>query len=315
MVYDRIGHGARDRISTRPAPFGLSTALASPFGVNDETDPDVRFTGIDVCRRRCPSAPPGGFPQTPPIRRRHDHAASTDTSKTPYAHIVQPGRRARARARLLASKPAYVGRRGRNLLVRRDLAMPLDLKDPASGTDYFTAAQAADHTRRRAAGIAAAPIRRAYAGLPAIPYWENMFPDAARTALLGHPAHGADVQQRTRPDSSRRSTTSTSSAIPACSKLGPFAFFTPQYDSLGVQSTIGRSDYDALQLTLRKRFSAGYQFDLNYTLAHAKDHGLAARGRQRVPAVRQRRLHRLPDQLVGTGPAVRQRPTSTSGTC
>ena len=67
---------------------------------------------------------------------------------------------------------------------------------------------------------------------------------------------------------------------PACSKLGPFAFFTPQYDTLGVQSTIGRSEYDALQLSMRKRFSAGYQFDVNYTFAHAKDHGSLLEGDQ-----------------------------------
>ena len=36
----------------------------------------------------------------------------------------------------------YVGRFGRDMLVRRDLAMPLNLVDPASSTDYFTAAQA-----------------------------------------------------------------------------------------------------------------------------------------------------------------------------
>ena len=33
---------------------------------------------------------------------------------------------------------AYVGRFGRNQIVRRDLAMPLNLTDPESGIDYFT---------------------------------------------------------------------------------------------------------------------------------------------------------------------------------
>ena len=48
----------------------------------------------------------------------------------------------------------YVGRFGRDLLVRRDLAMPLNLVDPASGTDYFTAAQAIIRAAQ-AAGITA----------------------------------------------------------------------------------------------------------------------------------------------------------------
>jgi hypothetical protein len=60
---------------------------------------------------------------------------------------------------------------------------------------------------------------------------------------------------------------------PSCSIYGPFAYFTEQYDSLAALSSIGHSRYDSLQATLRKRFSHGYQFDLNYTYARAKDMG------------------------------------------
>ena len=45
-----------------------------------------------------------------------------------------------------------------------------------------------------------------------------------------------------------------------------------------MQSTIGRSEYDAMQLSLRKRFSEGYQFDVNYTLGFAEDHGSLLEG-------------------------------------
>jgi len=38
---------------------------------------------------------------------------------------------------------------------------------------------------------------------------------------------------------------------------------------------VARSKYNALQLSFRKRWSHGYQFDVNYTLAHAMDHGSA----------------------------------------
>ena len=102
---------------------------------------------------------------------------------------------------------------------------------------------------------------------------------------------------------------------PACSKLGAFAFFSPQYDTLGIQSTIGRSEYDALQVSLRKRFSDGYQFDVNYTLGYAKDHASLLEGDKVFARLQQRRLHRLPDRLVGSGQAVRATPTTTSGTC
>src|SRR5262249_29556111 len=62
---------------------------------------------------------------------------------------------------------------------------------------------------------------------------------------------------------------------PACTKFGPYSFFNQQYFSLAAQSSIARSDYNALQLTIRKRWSHGYQFDVNYTLSHAQDHGSA----------------------------------------
>jgi hypothetical protein len=61
--------------------------------------------------------------------------------------------------------------------------------------------------------------------------------------------------------------------FPACPATGAFTFFNQQWDSLAAQSTIARSSYNALQLSLRKRWSHGYQFDINYTLAHAMDHG------------------------------------------
>ena len=40
-----------------------------------------------------------------------------------------------------AIEGGYVGRFGRDLLIRRDLAMPLNLVDTRPGMDYFTAAQ------------------------------------------------------------------------------------------------------------------------------------------------------------------------------
>jgi hypothetical protein len=63
------------------------------------------------------------------------------------------------------------------------------------------------------------------------------------------------------------------SCSPSCSIFGPFAYFADQYDSLAALSSVGRANYHALQTTLRKRFSHGYQFDVNYTLAYSKDNG------------------------------------------
>lgn len=45
------------------------------------------------------------------------------------------------------------------------------------------------------------------------------------------------------------------------------------YDSLAAISSIGRSNYHGMLLTLRKRYSNGRQFDINYTLSQSKDLG------------------------------------------
>jgi hypothetical protein len=60
---------------------------------------------------------------------------------------------------------------------------------------------------------------------------------------------------------------------PACSIYGPFAYFADQYDSLATVSSIGRSNYHGLVTTLRKRYSSGTQFDINYTLSRSHDTG------------------------------------------
>jgi len=54
-----------------------------------------------------------------------------------------------------------------------DLAMPLDIRDPASGMDYFTAAQMLGR-----AIDSATPIQT----FPSIPFWEHIFPMAAGPA-------------------------------------------------------------------------------------------------------------------------------------
>jgi hypothetical protein len=48
-------------------------------------------------------------------------------------------------------------------------------------------------------------------------------------------------------------------------------FFQPQYGALSAFSTVGTSDYHAMQVSLRKRFSQNLTFDVNYTFSHSLD--------------------------------------------
>jgi hypothetical protein len=268
-VFDRIGNGIALNFDQSFA-FGMSTSISSPFGAPYETDPAVRFTNLSTMPPTMPAAPPGGFPQTPPIEAGIITSTIDDTLVTPSAHMVNfmigrelPGQ--------FAFEGGYVGRFGRDLLVRRDLAMPLNLTDPRSGMDYFTAAQQLIRATQ-AAGIAGGAPIDAYAGIAPIPYWENLFPDAASGGFTATQAI-ARRYNRDSPDFITSLWLLDQFCSPACSTYGPFAYFSRQYDSVAALSSIGRSNYHAMILTLRKRYSQGVQFDLNYTLSESKDMG------------------------------------------
>lgn len=259
MVYDRVGAGIASSFDAGGS-FGLSTSLSSPANQFNETSPLVRFQGVNVIPASLRAAPPGGYPATPPEGAGVITSSIDSSIITPYSHIFN----------LVAGfelghsyslEAAYVGRRGRNLLVRRDLAMPANIVDPKSGMDYFTAV-----------GLLINNSANGVAGMASIPYWENLFPAAAGGGMSATQAMAAAFQANA-PDYITALWGADQFCDPACPATGEFTFFHPQYDSLAAQSSIGRSEYDALQLTLRKRFSRGHQFDFNYTFARAKDHG------------------------------------------
>jgi hypothetical protein len=59
--------------------------------------------------------------------------------------------------------------------------------------------------------------------------------------------------------------------VVSCSKFGKYAFFDDQYSSLAAWRSIAPAAYHSMQLLLRKRMSAGLQFDVNYTLGKSID--------------------------------------------
>ncbi|MCX6627155.1 MAG: hypothetical protein NTW28_05955, partial [Candidatus Solibacter sp.] len=57
----------------------------------------------------------------------------------------------------------------------------------------------------------------------------------------------------------------------SCGVLGPNAMWSPQFSALSAWSSLGSGAYHSMQWTVRKRFSDGVQFDLNYTLSKSID--------------------------------------------
>ena len=268
-VFDRVGVGLATNFDEGFA-FGMSTAISSPFGGAYETDPAVRFVDINTMPPTMPAAPPGGFPQTPPVRAGIITQSIDDTLVTPSAHMAS-AIIGFDFSRNYSIEAGYVGRFGRDTLIRRDLAMPLNLVDPGSRMDYFTAAQTIIRAAQQA-GLTSGSPATAYAGLPALAYWENIFPGAAGGGLSATQAVTRAFMQNG-PDWITALYDMDTACSPACSKFGPYAYFAEQYDSLAAISSLGRSNYNALNVTLRRRFSDGIQFDLNYTLSKSMDMG------------------------------------------
>jgi hypothetical protein len=268
-VFDRLGLGLATNFDEGFA-FGMSTQISSPFGDPYEQNPAVRFIDTRTLPPTIPAAPPGGFPQQPPRRAGVITSSIDDRLVTPSAHMLSAVV-SRELGRNYAVEVGYLGRFGRDMLIRRDAAMPLNLTDTRSGMDYFTAAQALI-TAAQARGLTGSSSAAAYAALPSIPYWENLFPDAAGGGLTATQAI-AQLYMSYAPDWISALYDLDRFCDPACSIYGPFSYFGDQYDSLAMVSSIGRSNYNAMLLTVRKRYSNGTQFDVNYTLSESKDMG------------------------------------------
>jgi hypothetical protein len=183
---------------------------------------------------------------------------------------------------------SYVNRLGRRLLQERDLAQPLNLVDPKSKVSYFQAA-----TLLAKLAIANTDT----SAIPAIPYWEDLFPTAAGTTY-------ASVRNFTggcaAPNANNFTTLTASQAMynsyfcglhnetTPCSSptfwvfpafasangvTGPDAFFRSQFASLYAWSSIGRSNYNAGQFSLRHQVTHGLTWNLNYTYSKSIDIG------------------------------------------
>jgi len=133
MYYDHFGEGITSSFSQFGA-FGLSFSVTNPAGFYT-VDNSPRYTSSTAIPPLSPSlAQPStiSYPYTPP----NDFAITWGVDS-----------KIKAVGKGFIFETAYVGRFGRDLLQQRDLAEPVDLVDPKSGRDYFTAGTAFEGSR------------------------------------------------------------------------------------------------------------------------------------------------------------------------
>ncbi|HYL86817.1 MAG TPA: carboxypeptidase-like regulatory domain-containing protein [Candidatus Angelobacter sp.] len=160
-VYDRAGFALLNSFD-QIGSAGLTTSLQNACCTFNQTGAEdlPRITGINAIPiMNSPpngisqalffqNAPTGGFPQVPNTVGQANLWGTDNTMKTPHAYAVDfsVGRELRGGFSLQVS---YVGRFGHDLLTQRDLNQPLDIVDPKTGIDYYTAAAALSNLARK----------------------------------------------------------------------------------------------------------------------------------------------------------------------
>jgi hypothetical protein len=288
LYFDHFGEGVVNTFDTQGS-WGLTTTISNPAGVTT-VDNAPRFKGL-LGAANLPPSPgvpsPHGFPYTPstdPNTYGLAIAWGIDSQlRTPYSHVVDFSI-TRELPHNFVIEATYTGRFARHLLHEIDLSQPLDLVDPGSKMDYFTAAQMLS--------------KNAYAGtftndIQPIPYWEDMFPMAAGQGLLsgtnGVPCSGGptpanptatqniyDMYNCNVGNETLALENLDAFCTPACG--GPngdqtFRYYQAQFSSLYGWQTRANSSYNGLQFSVRHAMASGVLFDFNYTFSKSIDVG------------------------------------------
>jgi hypothetical protein len=273
MVFDNYGLGIANVLAT----YGSAGLLGQNATGGEWTTVDAapRFTSLQSLPTfpnvQAPSSTIN-FPYTSTPGDEGAISIADDKSKTPYSYALNLSVQKELPSGFIL-ETSYVGRLGRRLLQTIDFAMPLDLVDPKSGTDYFSAAAQLE--------------KLAYAGTPAsdvhnIAYWEDMFPDAANTGATGGGTPGYSATQNIYNSYAADPLNASADLYamdiycsPGCGGQR-FRYYSSQYVSLFAQSSIGTSSYNAAQATLRHPMSHGLQTDFSYTFSKSLDLGSSA---------------------------------------
>jgi len=279
MTYDRIG-------SQLAVTFDLNSVLgftgsqgnsANTFNVSNRLGP--LFTGPNPSVRGSVGtiATSLTFPLT--ISSNEDQRIEQsldDTLTTPYNYSFNLSY-GRELGKGLTLEASYVGRFAHNLLASRDIMHLNNIRDPQSQLTFYEAMnKLVDHR------YANTPIN----SVPDIPYFNNLFPfmpawwgdlslspTQAAYAFIAFPAvGGAGITDYTFVqllwDDSPTCSTCPFGGGPA--KFNNM-FYQPQFAALSSFGTFARSNYNALQLSLRQRLGNDFSFDINYTLSHSLD--------------------------------------------
>jgi hypothetical protein len=216
--------------------------------------------------------------------------------KTPYSYALDlslerqlPGQ--------LTMDVAYVGHLAHRLLVYDDIATPMDLVDPATHIDYFAAATQLSKMWRQGVSVND-PNLDSKIG-PTAAYWQDILaPQSSYPLCLNSGGTTTDLLQAVYANAGPQcgdlyNETGENfdfdvAGYPTAPKTGLFSMYNSQYSSLWDWRSIGWSNFNALEVSLRKQMSNGLLFGFNYTYSHSND----------VESMSERGVHYLTDSVI-----------------
>jgi Carboxypeptidase regulatory-like domain len=294
MTYNAVGEFGLATLLENPA--ASLTVAQAPRITSMNTLPTTDTSGNTIM----PQAPSSAFPVTYPVGAEAIARGIDPSLKSPYSYALDLSIQRQLPGGMTLDM-AYVGHFAHRLLVYDDIATPLDLKDPKSGIDYFSAVDRLSQLARQNTPDSA--ITASAIG-PTAQYWEDMVkplsnyrycsswtmtPGGSQTDMLQavYDMFGANC-------SLYNETTGlwlmdlpkyVHYSLPQFA-TGPNSFYNSQYSSLYVWRSIGYSNYNALQVSLHKQMAHGLLFGFNYTYSKSNDiESMAERGPRHNSAV------------------------------
>lgn len=197
---------------------------------------------------------------------------STIVSPTHYSWNASFGRQL---PKGMYFEASYIGRAARKLFGSRDVMALNNLVDQASGVDWYSAAGLLVDAQR--AGVP-------YNSISAIPYFENLFPNAMAVLNadfgLGATSNTRAIYALFADDGfAIRDYTFIQLIIDDATEFDlsgnpgryPNMFYHPQYGAFSAFGTFANSDYHGASFSLRQRLGSTLSYDLNYTLSKSED--------------------------------------------
>lgn len=305
MYYDNFGPELALSYSSA-GEFGLSTGLSNPSATltlaqvpritSMNTIPATQSNGVTPMIANPPPAN-FSFPSIPPQGVSSGGFAIANgidqSLQTPYSYAADLSFERQLPGQMVLDV-AYVGHYAHRLLGYDDIAVPMNLTDPASGINYFTAASQLSSLWRQ--NVPESSIDSAIG--PTGAYWQNMLAPKSSYTLCSTGGTTTDLLQAVYdvfgPGCGNLYNETSgiflldAIGFPATPKTGLYSYYNSQYSSLWDWRSIGWSNYNSLQVSLKKQMSNGVLFGVNYTYSHSLD----------IASESERGVHYLTDSII-----------------